>query len=61
MRLPSRWTRLRACLSRDKDRPRLLVAIGTDQGITGWGEYQDGYNHWQRKVPLRPDGSPAYV
>jgi galactonate dehydratase len=34
--------RLRAYMSRDKDRPRLIVAIDTDQGITGWGEC---YNH----------------
>ena len=30
--------RLRCFMSRDKDRPRLLVAIDTDEGITGWGE-----------------------
>jgi galactonate dehydratase len=34
--------RLRAYMSRDKDRPRLVVAIDTDEGITGWGEC---YNH----------------
>jgi galactonate dehydratase len=34
--------RLRAFMTRDKDRPRVLVAIDTDQGITGWGEC---YNH----------------
>jgi galactonate dehydratase len=34
--------RLRAFMSRDKDRPRVLVAIDTDDGITGWGEC---YNH----------------
>lgn len=34
--------RLRCFMSRDKDRPRLLVAIDTDEGITGWGEC---YNH----------------
>ncbi len=34
-------------MSRDKDRPRLLVAIDTDQGITGWGEC---YNHGPDKA-----------
>lgn len=34
--------RLRAFMSRDKDRPRVLVAIDTDDGLTGWGEC---YNH----------------
>ena len=34
--------RLRAFMTRDKDRPRVLLAIDTDQGITGWGEC---YNH----------------
>jgi galactonate dehydratase len=34
--------RLRTYMTRDKDRPRLLVAIDTDDGITGWGEC---YNH----------------
>ena len=34
--------RLRTFMTRDKDRPRLLVAIDTDDGITGWGEC---YNH----------------
>ena len=29
-------------MTRDKDRPRVLVAIDTDEGITGWGEC---YNH----------------
>ena len=29
---------LRAFMSRDKDRPRVIVAIDTDEGITGWGE-----------------------
>lgn len=29
-------------MSRDRDRPRVLVAIDTDEGITGWGEC---YNH----------------
>jgi galactonate dehydratase len=35
-------TKLRAYMTRDKDRPRVIVAIDTDQGITGWGEC---YNH----------------
>jgi galactonate dehydratase len=39
--------RLRAYMSRDKDRPRLLVAIDTDQGVTGWGEC---YNHGPDKA-----------
>lgn len=33
---------LRTFMSRDRDRPRVLVAIDTDEGITGWGEC---YNH----------------
>ena len=39
--------RLRAFMSRDKDRPRLVVAIDTDNGITGWGEC---YNHGPDKA-----------
>lgn len=39
--------RLRAYMSRDKDRPRLLLAIDTDQGVTGWGEC---YNHGPDKA-----------
>ena len=35
-------TRLRSFVSRDGQRPRILVAIDTDEGITGWGEC---YNH----------------
>jgi galactonate dehydratase len=35
-------TKLRAYMTRDKDRPRVIVAIDTDEGITGWGEC---YNH----------------
>jgi galactonate dehydratase len=35
-------TRLRSFMARDRDRPRVLVAIDTDEGITGWGEC---YNH----------------
>ncbi len=29
-------------MTRDKDRPRVIVAIDTDDGLTGWGEC---YNH----------------
>ncbi|MGR6430290.1 mandelate racemase/muconate lactonizing enzyme family protein [Rhizobium sp. PAMB 3174] len=35
-------TGLRSFMSCDRDRPRVLVAIDTDEGITGWGEC---YNH----------------
>lgn len=43
--------RVRAFMSRDKDRPRVIVAIDTDEGITGWGEC---YNHGPDKalIPL---------
>ena len=34
--------RLRVFMSRDKDRPRVVLAMDTDEGITGWGEC---YNH----------------
>ena len=37
-----RIDRLRTFMTRDKDRPRVLLAIDTDEGITGWGEC---YNH----------------
>jgi galactonate dehydratase len=37
-----RIERLRSFMSRDGDRPRVIVAIDTDDGITGWGEC---YNH----------------
>lgn len=37
-----RITALRSFMSHDADRPRLIVAIDTDEGITGWGEC---YNH----------------
>ena len=37
-----RITRLRSFMTRDGDRPRVIVAIDTDEGITGWGEC---YNH----------------
>ena len=29
-------------MTRDRDRPRVIVAVDTDEGITGWGEC---YNH----------------
>ena len=35
-------TGLRSFMSRDDVRPRVIVAIDTDEGITGWGEC---YNH----------------
>lgn len=35
-------TGLRSFMSRDGNRPRVVVAIDTDEGITGWGEC---YNH----------------
>lgn len=41
--------RLRAYMSRDKDRPRVVVAIDTDDGLTGWGEC---YNHGPDKALL---------
>lgn len=63
-----RIRQLRAFMTRDNDRPRVLVAIDTDEGITGWGVEideevlkRDGYIHWQRKVPTKPDGSSGYV
>ena len=34
--------RLRVFMSRDKDLPRVVLAMDTDEGITGWGEC---YNH----------------
>jgi galactonate dehydratase len=37
-----RITGLRSFMTRDRNRPRVIVAIDTDQGITGWGEC---YNH----------------
>ena len=39
--------RLRVFMSRDKDRPRVVVAIDTDDGLTGWGEC---YNHGPDKA-----------
>ncbi|MDF0602523.1 mandelate racemase/muconate lactonizing enzyme family protein [Psychromarinibacter sp. C21-152] len=35
-------TGLRSYMSCDRDRPRVLVALDTDEGVTGWGEC---YNH----------------
>lgn len=35
-------TGLRAFMTCDRDRPRVIVAFDTDEGITGWGEC---YNH----------------
>lgn len=37
-----RIARLRSFMSRDGDRPRVIVALDTECGITGWGEC---YNH----------------
>src|SRR3978361_153676 len=37
-----RITGLRSYMSNDDKRPRVIVAIDTDEGITGWGEC---YNH----------------
>lgn len=39
--------RLRSFMSRDKDRPRVVVAIDTNDGLTGWGEC---YNHGPDKA-----------
>lgn len=39
--------RLRAFMSRDKDRPRVVIAMDTDAGVTGWGEC---YNHGPDKA-----------
>src|SRR6476620_3324999 len=44
---PMKIERLRAYMSRDKDRPRVVVAIDTDDGLTGWGEC---YNHGPDKA-----------
>ena len=41
--------RLRAFVTRDKDRPRVIVAIDTDDGLTGWGEC---YSHGPDKALL---------
>jgi len=37
-----RIERLRSFMTRDRDRPRVIVAIDSDDGLTGWGEC---YNH----------------
>ncbi|MBI1775796.1 MAG: mandelate racemase/muconate lactonizing enzyme family protein [Proteobacteria bacterium] len=42
-----RIERLRAFMTHDKDRPRVVVAIDTDDGVTGWGEC---YNHGPDKA-----------
>lgn len=34
--------RLRTYMTRDGNRPRVLLALDTDDGLTGWGEC---YNH----------------
>ena len=39
--------RLRAFMSRDKNRPRVILAMDTDDGLTGWGEC---YNHGPDKA-----------
>ena len=46
-----RIERLRTFMTRDKDRPRVILAMDTDEGITGWGEC---YNHGPDKalIPL---------
>ncbi len=44
-----RIDRLRAFMTHDKDRPRLVIAIDTDDGLTGWGEC---YNHGPDKALL---------
>jgi hypothetical protein len=33
-----RITALKSIMTRDRDRPRVLVRLDTDEGITGWGE-----------------------
>ena len=38
---------MRVFMTRDKDRPRVIVALDTDDGLTGWGE---GYNHGPDKA-----------
>ena len=42
-----RITGLRSFMSRDDKRPRVIVAMDTDEGITGWGEC---YNHGPDKA-----------
>jgi galactonate dehydratase len=41
-RISMRIRMLRSFMTRDRDRPRVIVAVDTDEGITGWGEC---YNH----------------
>ena len=41
-------TGLRSFMARDRDRPRVLVAIDTAEGITGWGEVRDGGSYEDR-------------
>ncbi|MBX5228979.1 mandelate racemase/muconate lactonizing enzyme family protein [Rhizobium sp. NLR9b] len=39
--------RMRVFMTRDKDRPRVIVALDTGDGLTGWGEC---YNHGPDKA-----------
>ncbi|MBY3181625.1 galactarate dehydratase [Rhizobium sp. 25PS6] len=39
--------RMRVFMTRDKDRPRVIVALDTDDGLMGWGEC---YNHGPDKA-----------
>ncbi|KKX33348.1 galactarate dehydratase [Rhizobium sp. LC145] len=39
--------RMRVFMTRDKDRPRVILALDTDDGLTGWGEC---YNHGPDKA-----------
>ncbi|MBP1843217.1 galactonate dehydratase [Rhizobium petrolearium] len=39
--------RMRVFMTRDKDRPRVIVALDSDDGLTGWGEC---YNHGPDKA-----------
>jgi galactonate dehydratase len=41
-----RITGLRSFVTRDRDRPRVLVALDTEEGITGWGECYDHGPDW---------------
>ena len=42
-----RIDRMRVFMTRDKDRPRVIVGLDTDDGLTGWGEC---YNHGPDKA-----------
>lgn len=42
-----RIDRMRVYMTRDKDRPRVILALDTDDGLTGWGEC---YNHGPDKA-----------